>query len=163
MAGTTPDKFPSLVLNGHGFSLRLTMVEESPSGRFIGQAAVLVDEPMNATLSANVDFPIADLERLSDWIDDHLGRLAASGVFPIDRRVWVPLDLSLQVELLDGEVERISDGLFEGNITVSVFVNLGTANLSGFALYQGVQGVLEVTELVHFCGAVRELIASRSA
>jgi hypothetical protein len=157
MDGTILAKSPSLILAGHGFSLRLTAAEGRTAGRFVGQATIVVEgDTGRHLLSVNVDFPFADLNRLCDWINDHLEHLGP-GLFRGDRRVWVPLDLSLQVELLSGEAEQTHDGSFEGSITLSVFVNVGQRGPSAFTLYEGIQGVVDADDLLRFCSAVGDL------
>lgn len=151
-------KSNNVVLTGHGFSLRLTAAEGSSPDRFTGQACISVEEDwVDRAISVKSDFPMADLSRLVDWIEVHLRQFWPSGLdlSRSDRRVWVPLDLSLQLELLDGEVEQASDGSLHGSITLSAFVNLGLRKPSGFATYQGVQGVVDAGDLVRFCAEVR--------
>ncbi len=147
-----------MILNGHGFSLRLIMAEGRSADRFVGHAIIAIGDPeLESASSLRVDFPTADLIRLCDWIDQHLREQARGDSRPA-RRVWVPADLSLQLELLDGEIETHANGTLEGNITVTVFVNLGPTRPSGFSLYQGVQGVVSAKDLLGFRGAVLEAV-----
>lgn len=118
------------------------------------------------SIKASVDFFVTDLQRLCDWMDRHVGALVArvsdDGVSGTSEdRTWVPADLSMQIQLQEGDVDR-EDEILVGEFGVCVLINVGRDPETRNSIYSGFQGAVDVRSTFAFCADVREYVAGKT-
>jgi hypothetical protein len=150
----------SLRADGFDLTIESRAASQFPgSARFRGTLSLTPTIPgVQASLHTDADFPLSDFERLCDWVDVHIRNVLrdSGGVLPKTAGVtWVSLDLSIEVRLMSGEIER-DGGSLSGSFAILVLLRVGTSPASGTHVYGGFQGEVEVNEALSFCQALRD-------
>jgi hypothetical protein len=154
----------SIILEAQGFRFSLEAPTEpnleEPGPYFVGAVALvsLAGAPTHVFRTA-ARFPLSNLGLLCDLVDRHIGVLLQSRSRPIgsapESPVWMPLDLSMEVQLLSGEID-LTDGRLAGSFTMVVLLTIGTDPRSGHRIRGGFQAAVLVEEALAFCAAVRQ-------
>ena len=159
--GATGGRTLEISLNADGFTLALACPPD-PVGldpAYVRRAVSLglTIPGVEHRFQTTADFPLSDLARLRDWMLAHIQNLAHRPArFPspiVEADTWVSLDLSIQVQCLDGDVEDLA-GLLEGRFSIRVLINIGEDATAGHAVYGGFEGVVDVCEALSFCRAI---------
>lgn len=118
----------------------------------------------SASYLAKASFPLRELEELCAKLEEHTAKLPL-GPLAVDQvlfgeenleTLWLPLDLSLRVECLNGETAREGEKLV-GEFEIRVMMNLSDPE-GAKHLYGGFESPLDVQEAERFARAVREEI-----
>src|SRR4051794_16464895 len=102
MAGTDSSL---ILLEADHFVLQMRFEEERRWGSEFVEGRVLLcsqDRP-DIFFSRSFTVLLSDLHRLSNMIIEHIDRLITDA---FQESTWVPIDLSCQITMLDGDVER---------------------------------------------------------
>lgn len=156
----------TISLNAEGFTLSL---RQSPGSGHFGspffEGTLLLRSTVPGvahTFQTRGVFPLSDLARLGAWMQAHIQSLSpASSEHPqvsVETDTWVSLDLSVQIQCLDGDVEQ-QDGTFVGGFGLRVLVQIGEDAATGHAVYGGFEGGVDVSEAVTFCRHLADWIA----
>jgi hypothetical protein len=100
---------------------------------------------------------VADLGRLSDYLDNHLRSLqngATDNAGP-----FVPLELGFQFEALDGDI----DAAGEGELSLRLLINVGVEPAEETRVYSGVEGAIDARKLAEFAAQLRSLANEASS
>jgi hypothetical protein len=164
-----------IVLHAEGFALTIQPLSprrESSGGlRFFSGTLALNSEILGEsyTLYQQIECELTDLQRLSEWIDEHVQTLIAAGRPPksgqallehirstaqIATRTWFTLDLSMEVSLLVGDLWR-EDKTVMGSFTVRVMMR-AAKDLQGPHIYAGFEGTVSAQEALRFSRALQE-------
>ena len=159
-----------LTLFADGFHWTLLPAKETrvSSGYFAGTASIVASTALAVSSIPNtysfrtaVQFPMADLARLRDWMNQHTQDLLDRGdtiLSPGPSRAWIPLDRSMQVQLLSGEIEQES-GRLVGSYSLTVLLRVGTDPRTGRSVFGGLQGEVPIQSALDFCRAIDTFIS----
>jgi hypothetical protein len=104
-------------------------------------------EPIRAELDLSVD----DLLRLAQHLRQHIGENLPH---PIEAsKAFVPRELGFEMQAYEGDCESWNDGEF----TLRFMLYCGPPDRSRNALYLGVQGVVEIPEVLQWCQRLEEV------
>lgn len=157
---TDPLNLPPARLMAHGFRMTVTASDcyRERIGVFVKG---IVDVQSTFSSAAPVvrtrfDCYASDLLRLAEWAEAHLDALEAA---PVEEgATWLPLDLEMQVTLLDGDVWW-DDGQRQGEFSLRVFVLVGRSS-TGSRVYAGYEGTAPVPATLEFCAQLRAMVAA---
>jgi hypothetical protein len=171
-----------IALHAEGFTLTIQPLpprRKSRGGpRFFSGTLALSSDILGEsyTLHQQIECELTDLQRLGTWIEEHVQTLVteSSQVSPpksgqallehirssaqIATRTWVPLDLSMEVSLLVGDLWR-EDKTVMGSFTVRVMIR-AAKDLQGPHIYAGFEGTMSAKEALGFSQVLQEYVAS---
>ncbi len=160
-----------VILAAQGFSL--TLVLRAP-GRSSTKRTLyfFADAQLETTLNkgayvvgGGLSGLLPDCLRLCDWIDEHIDNLAArhaAGKTVLDERIrmhgpWVPMELGIQIQCLEGDVWRDGETL-AGGFAMRVMMEAGR-DPAGNMMSAGLEGIIDVNAAIAFTKAMRGYVA----
>jgi hypothetical protein len=152
-----------ITLNANGFVLTLDPLLPADAGAhagcFTGELSLTSTIPdVTQTLRTMVDIPLPDLQRLCDLAEEHVQALIVDG--NRESQVWVDSGLSVQVGLLEGDVERVGDHT-EGAFGLRVLLYIGCDPATGAGVHSGYEGEVTVGATLAFCRQLGRYIAKQ--
>jgi hypothetical protein len=101
-----------------------------------------------------------DLERLLDYLEEHMSRLASNPDLEAD--VFLEYDLGFQLQALSGGA---NDDGSEGSFTIRFMVNAGRAKEDsnddiGTSVYVGAESTISFSQVRQFASCVRSALAN---
>ena len=149
----------SLSCNGFSASLHIGDESQHDLGLIEGNVSLNSSDRSDLYISGSFSIYMLDLTRLCTMLNEHISDLSRQ---IIQDRVWVPIDLSFQVNMLDGEIESIQ-GSYNGYFTISIMINLKRSDNNSDNVYAGFSGTVQVSSVLEFTEILTEILADRYA
>ena len=148
----------SLKVNGFVLNLEPVPVSKDYFRGIVSLKSVILGE--DHTLHTDAIFPLKDLKRLSEWINEHLHALLEHP--NTMSRTWVPLDLTMEIQLQGGEI-YYEDGVVVGDFSVLVMLNIGFDSLTKTRVYSGFASTVNVEAINEFRACLLNYISSNTS
>jgi hypothetical protein len=94
----------------------------------------------------------SDILRLADYFEAHINLL--SGNPDTQSHIFTPLELSFQLQAMEGEVREDDDGEF----SLRIMVNTTDPGGESDRVYVGCEGVIDVAHARHFAAKLRDIV-----
>lgn len=141
-------------LKAEGFDLALQPLRDAAE-YFDGEVTLTCDIGAKVQSFTTLSyFPFSDFVQLCAWVDEHVQALLERRLR--EGKVWVPLDLSMQIHFELGEIDY-QNGSLDGGFSLIVLLNIGR-DTSGGRVWGGFEAWVELAEIRTFCRALRRYI-----